>query len=144
MCALLCLQTKVFDMKTALEGRIQRAEEIANTLKHFKQEVALAAEHSKSGKPISQKLLADMEAKGGPPALGSNSKPMCCMHVVAAAASTPPVSQGQSTQHSSRQLAGTRTPHTHCLTSSLSKQRGNVHRRQLACHAPRWLQRTCT
>lgn len=51
-------------MKSALEGRIQRAEEIANTLKHFKREVALSAEHSKSGKPISQKLLADMEATG--------------------------------------------------------------------------------
>jgi histone deacetylase 6 len=51
-------------MKSALEGRIQRAEEIANTLKHFKREVALAAEHSKSGRPISEKLLADVEAKG--------------------------------------------------------------------------------
>lgn len=54
----------MFDIKSALEGRIQRAEEIANTLKHFKREVALAAEHSKSGKPIAQKLLADMETKG--------------------------------------------------------------------------------
>lgn len=59
-----CLQTRVFDMKSALEGRIQRAEEIANTLTHFKREVALAAEHSKSGRPISEKLLADVEAKG--------------------------------------------------------------------------------
>lgn len=61
------LQTKVFDMKSALEGRIQRAEEIANTLQHFKREVALAAEHSKTGRPISQKLLADFEAKGESP-----------------------------------------------------------------------------
>jgi hypothetical protein len=51
-------------MKSALEGRIQRAEEIANTLKHFKREVAQAAEHSKSGKGISQKQLADLEARG--------------------------------------------------------------------------------
>ena len=51
-------------MKTALEERIQRAEEIANTLKHFKREVALAAEHSKTGKSILQKLLTDMESKG--------------------------------------------------------------------------------
>jgi hypothetical protein len=51
-------------MKSALEGRIQRAEEIANTLKHFKREVALAAEHSKSGKGISHKQLADLEARG--------------------------------------------------------------------------------
>jgi hypothetical protein len=57
-------QTKVHDMKTALEGRIQRAEEIGNTLRHFKREVALAAAHSKTGAPISQKQLADIEAKG--------------------------------------------------------------------------------
>lgn len=51
-------------MKTALEGRIQRAEEIANTLKHFKREVALTAEHSKTGKAIPHKVLSDMEGKG--------------------------------------------------------------------------------
>lgn len=52
-------------MKSVLEGRIQRAEEVAATLKHFKREVAMAAEHSKSGKPMSEKLLAELEAKGG-------------------------------------------------------------------------------
>lgn len=73
-------------MKSALEGRIQRAEEIANTLKHFKREVALAAEHSKTGKPIAQKLLTDMEAKGGRVAHASLQLVVLVAHASAASA----------------------------------------------------------
>jgi len=90
-------------MKSALEGRIQRAEEIANTLKHFKREVALAAEHSKTGKPIAQKLLTDMEAKGGRVAHAlaagagletSHNKLWCMtMHAAAAQAQAPDIWQ---------------------------------------------------
>eukprot|EP00879_Flechtneria_rotunda_P019667 GHRR01020665.1.p1 GENE.GHRR01020665.1~~GHRR01020665.1.p1 ORF type:complete len:373 (+),score=152.65 GHRR01020665.1:60-1178(+) len=56
-------QVTVFDMKAALEGRIRRAEEIAATFAHFKREVALAAEHSKTGRPVGEKALAALEAK---------------------------------------------------------------------------------
>jgi hypothetical protein len=51
-------------MKAALEGRIRRAEEIAATFAHFKREVSLAAEHSKTGRPVSRKVLDNLEAKG--------------------------------------------------------------------------------
>lgn len=50
-----------FEMKATLEERIKRADDISQSLKHFKQEVARAAEHSKTGKPISAKLLASLE-----------------------------------------------------------------------------------
>eukprot|EP00877_Chromochloris_zofingiensis_P012618 jgi/Chrzof1/760/Cz01g27190.t1 len=53
--------TTVFDMKAALEERIRRAEDIAAAFKHFKREVALAAEHTKTGKPIPSKQLRQLE-----------------------------------------------------------------------------------
>lgn len=56
--------TTVFDMKAALEERIRRAEDIAAAFKHFKREVALAAEHTKTGKPIPSKQLRQLEMQG--------------------------------------------------------------------------------
>lgn len=52
-------------MKTALEGCIQRAEEVAATLQHFKREVALAAEDNKTGRGLPHKTLAELEERGG-------------------------------------------------------------------------------
>eukprot|EP00775_Hariotina_reticulata_P011309 gene11309-11459_t len=56
-------QVSVFEMKAALEGRIRRAEEIAATFAHFKREVSLAAEHSKTGRPVVSKVLDNLEAR---------------------------------------------------------------------------------
>jgi hypothetical protein len=52
------------DMKSALEGRIRRAEDIAAAFAHFKREVCLAAEHSKTGRPVGDKALAALEERG--------------------------------------------------------------------------------
>jgi hypothetical protein len=59
------VQAAIFSMKSALEGRIQRAEEVAATLGHFKHEVAAAAEDAKTGRPLPRKLLEELESKGG-------------------------------------------------------------------------------
>jgi hypothetical protein len=61
---LLSLQATVMDMKSALEGRIRRAEDIAAAFAHFKREVCLAAEHSKTGRPVGEKALAALEERG--------------------------------------------------------------------------------
>lgn len=58
-------QTTIFDMKSELEERIKRADDISKAYKHFRLEVAKSAEHSKTARPISEKLLAQMEADGG-------------------------------------------------------------------------------
>jgi hypothetical protein len=60
----LLLQATVMDMKSALEGRIRRAEDIAAAFAHFKREVCLAAEHSKTGRPVGEKALAALEERG--------------------------------------------------------------------------------
>mmetsp|Transcript_23724 Transcript_23724/g.52066 ORF Transcript_23724/g.52066 Transcript_23724/m.52066 type:complete len:532 (-) Transcript_23724:212-1807(-) len=54
-------QTTIFDMKSSLEERIKRADDISKAYKHFRLEVAKSAEHSKTGKPISERLLAQLE-----------------------------------------------------------------------------------
>lgn len=57
--------TTIFDMKSTLEERIKRADDISKAYKHFRLEVAKSAEHSKTSRPISDKLLAQLEADGG-------------------------------------------------------------------------------
>lgn len=57
-------QTTVFDMKSTLEDRIKRADDISKAYKHFRLEVAKSAEHSKTGRPISERLLAHLEREG--------------------------------------------------------------------------------
>ena len=57
-------QTRVFELKAGLEQRIKRAEDIAATFNHFKREVALASEFTKTGRPMSDKLLSQLEARG--------------------------------------------------------------------------------
>lgn len=57
-------QVTVFEMKAALEGRIKRADEIAATFSRFKWEVALAAQHTKTGQPVSAKAVEALEARG--------------------------------------------------------------------------------
>lgn len=57
-------QTTIFDMKHTLEERIKRADDISKAYKHFRLEVAKSAEHSKTARPISEKLLAQLEADG--------------------------------------------------------------------------------
>ena len=52
-------------MKSTLEERIKRADDIARAYKHFRLEVAKSSEHSKTGRPISDKLLAQLEQEGG-------------------------------------------------------------------------------
>lgn len=54
-------QSTIFDMKSMLEERIKRADDISKAYKHFKLEVAKSAEHSKTGRPISERLLGQME-----------------------------------------------------------------------------------
>lgn len=54
-------QTNIFDMKSTLEERIKRADDIGKAYKHFRLEVAKSAEHSKTGRPISERLLAQLE-----------------------------------------------------------------------------------
>lgn len=51
-------------MKSVLEGRIRRAEDIAATFARFKREVCLSAEHSKTGRPVGEKTLQQLEQKG--------------------------------------------------------------------------------
>ena len=51
-------------MKSVLEGRIRRAEDIAATFARFKREVCLSAEHSKTGRPVGEKVLQQLEQKG--------------------------------------------------------------------------------
>ncbi len=51
-------------IQAALEERIARADDVSGAFKHFKKEVARAAEHSKTGQPISAKVLAKLEARG--------------------------------------------------------------------------------
>lgn len=58
------VQATVLDMKSVLEGHIRRAENIAAAFAHFKREVCLAAEHSKTGRPVGEKVLQAMEATG--------------------------------------------------------------------------------
>ena len=57
-------QTNIFDMKSTLEERIKRADDIGKAYKHFRLEVAKSAEHSKTGRPISERLLAQLEQEG--------------------------------------------------------------------------------
>ncbi|KAL6765251.1 flagellar associated protein [Haematococcus lacustris] len=54
-------QTNIFDMKNTLEERIKRADDINKAYKHFRVEVAKSAEHSKTGRPISDRLLTQLE-----------------------------------------------------------------------------------
>ena len=54
-------QTIIFDMKSTLEERIKRADDISKAYKHFRLEVAKSAEHSKTCRPISDRLLAQLE-----------------------------------------------------------------------------------
>ncbi|KAF8067334.1 Ccdc96 [Scenedesmus sp. PABB004] len=56
-------RVRVFEMKVALEGRIRRAEEIGAAFAHFKREVALTAEHAKTGRPVAEKVVAAFEAR---------------------------------------------------------------------------------
>jgi chromosome segregation ATPase len=56
-------QTTIFDMKSMLEERIKRADDISKAYKHFKMEVAKTAEHSKSGRSISEGLLGRLEGE---------------------------------------------------------------------------------
>lgn len=51
-------------MKSVLEGRIRRAEDIASTFAHFKREVCLAAEYSKTGRPVGERVLQSLQQKG--------------------------------------------------------------------------------
>lgn len=53
------------DMKSTLEERIKRADDISKAYKHFRLEVAKSAEHSKTARPISERLLASLEQEGG-------------------------------------------------------------------------------
>lgn len=57
-------QGTIFDMKSTLEERIKRADDISKAYKHFRLEVAKSSEHSKTGRSISDKLLAQLEAEG--------------------------------------------------------------------------------
>jgi histone deacetylase 6 len=54
----------VFDMKSSLEERIKRADDISKAYKHFRTEVAKSAEHSKTARPISDRLINQMEREG--------------------------------------------------------------------------------
>lgn len=54
-------QTTIFGMKSTLEERIKRADDIAKAYKHFRLEVAKSSEHSKTGRSISDRLLAQLE-----------------------------------------------------------------------------------
>ncbi|MEW5309814.1 MAG: hypothetical protein WDW38_001669 [Sanguina aurantia] len=56
-------QGTIFDMKSTLEERIKRADDISKAYKHFRLEVAKSSEHSKTGRSISDKLLAQLEAE---------------------------------------------------------------------------------
>eukprot|EP00878_Enallax_costatus_P032172 GHUV01035284.1.p1 GENE.GHUV01035284.1~~GHUV01035284.1.p1 ORF type:complete len:447 (+),score=170.33 GHUV01035284.1:36-1376(+) len=56
-------QVQIFEMKSVLEGRIRRAEDIAATFARFKREVCLSAEHSKTGRPVGEKVLQQLEQK---------------------------------------------------------------------------------
>jgi len=58
-------QTTIFDMKSNLEERIKRADDVSKAYKHFRLEVAKSSEHSKTGRSISERLLAMMEQEGG-------------------------------------------------------------------------------
>ncbi len=57
-------QTTIFDLKSMLEDRIKRADDISKAYKHFKFEVAKSAEHSKTSRPISDRLLMHLEQEG--------------------------------------------------------------------------------
>lgn len=57
-------QTTIFGMKSTLEERIKRADDIAKAYKHFRLEVAKSSEHSKTGRSISDRLLAQLEQEG--------------------------------------------------------------------------------
>lgn len=57
-------QTNIFDMKSMLEDRIKRADDISKAYKHFKLEVAKSSEHSKTCRPISDRLLSHLEQDG--------------------------------------------------------------------------------
>ena len=63
-------QTNIFDMKSMLEDRIKRADDISKAYKHFKLEVAKSAEHSKTSRPISERLLSHLEQDGKREELG--------------------------------------------------------------------------
>mmetsp|Transcript_11580 Transcript_11580/g.20867 ORF Transcript_11580/g.20867 Transcript_11580/m.20867 type:complete len:487 (-) Transcript_11580:445-1905(-) len=56
-------QTSIFDMKSVLEERIKRADDIGRAYKQFRLEVARGAEYSKTGRGISDKLLSRLEAE---------------------------------------------------------------------------------
>lgn len=57
-------QSTIFDMKSMLEERIKRADDIGKAYKHFKLEVAKSAEHTKTGRPISERQLSHLEQEG--------------------------------------------------------------------------------
>ncbi|KIY97646.1 flagellar associated protein [Monoraphidium neglectum] len=59
----------VFDMKVKLEARIRRAEEIAGTFADFKRQVALSARFARSGRPLGDAALQQLEQRGGRRAL---------------------------------------------------------------------------
>jgi hypothetical protein len=50
-------------MKVALEGKIRRAEEIAGAFAEFKRQVALSSRFGRSGRPLSEAALAQLEAR---------------------------------------------------------------------------------
>ena len=58
------LQARVFSLKTDLEARIRRADDITSAFAHFKHEICLIAEHSKTGKTVNNKVLAALEERG--------------------------------------------------------------------------------
>ncbi len=54
----------MFSLKTDLEARIRRADDITSAFAHFKHEICLIAEHSKTGKTVNNKVLAALEERG--------------------------------------------------------------------------------
>jgi hypothetical protein len=52
-----------------LEARIRRAEEIAGTFADFKRQVALSARFARSGRPLGDAALQQLEQRGGRRAL---------------------------------------------------------------------------
>ena len=53
-----------------LEGRIRRAEDIAGAFGEFKRQVALSSKFERSGRPLGEAALQQLEQKGGCAAAG--------------------------------------------------------------------------
>jgi len=54
-------QVTIFDMKSMLEERIKRADDINRAFKQFKSEVSRTSEQTKTGQPISAAVLGELE-----------------------------------------------------------------------------------